>query len=313
MTAIIAMVLPMFTIGLLLLAVLVIVPRRRKLVALDADAFPSLARLRNVTLTSRIIGVVLGIIAILAVNSIGRHGLGAMLAPAVFAATQILATLAAGIITHNTARTPGTAGLEVRRVRSYLPTALTTLTASVTVLLATALVWTTVVASADDRGIAGRAFTWYYPCEYDSCSSASTPWPGSFYSGPLAIALIIVLIAAATTIIVTVRRPRNASDPEILRVDDVIRSRSVESVIAAVGVAIAGSLFAVSVLIGVTLGPASSDIHGALRGVGVSAAVIAVASLILMSWCVVVLLLPGARAARTEAARVSAPAVAGER
>ncbi len=315
MSGLFAMLLPQFTIGALLLAALIFVPRRRKLVAIDAPAFPALVRLRNVTLIARLIGVVVGIVAIVAVANAGRLGIGVLLAPAVFAATQILATLAAGVITHNAARTPGVAGLEVRNIRTYLPMGLTTVVASVTALLTVVLVWTTAVASTDDMGRAGRQFQFSYPCDGDAygCSSAFGPFPGSFYTVPLAIVLAVTLLIAAMTIIVTVRRPRNASDPEILRVDDVVRSRSVESVIAAVGVATSGSLFASSFLIGSGLGFTRDYVPADLHVIGVSATVIAGLSLLMMSWCVVVLLLPGARAARTEPGRLSATTSAGAR
>lgn len=313
MLSFIAMLLPPITIGALLVAVLIVVPRRRKLVAINADAFPGLARLRNVTLIARIIGIIVGIAAIGVVNNAGRLGLGILLSPAVFAATQILATLAAGLITHNSARTPGTAGLEVRRIRPYLPTALSALTISVAAVLTAVLVWSTTVASPDDLGRAGRNFSYTYPCDDAACGSGFGPFPGSYYSIPLAIVLAATLLIAVATIFVTVRRPRNASDPEILRVDDVVRSRSVESVIAAVGVATAGSLFAVSFLIGMPLALTGNEVPVGLHVLGVSAIVISGAALIMMSWCVVVLLLPGARAARTEAARGSAAAVASER
>lgn len=303
--------LPAITIGFLLFAVLILVPRRRRLVTLDAHAFPALARLRNVTLICRVAGILVGIAAIVALNNVERHGLGVLLVFAVFGASQILATLVAGIITHNSARTPGTAGLEVRHIRSYLPPKLTALTLSATALLAIVLSWTTAVASPDDRGYPSRAFSYAYACEYSLCGRGFGPFPGSYYSAPLTLALLLTLLIAAVAIVVTVRRPRNSSDPEILRVDDIIRSRSVESILAAVGIAMAGSLFAVTFLIGSQLGLTINDVPTGLRVLGIGAVLMSTAAFVMTVWCIVVLLLPGARAARNEANRIAAANSAG--
>lgn len=287
-----------------------LMPRRRRLVEIDERAFPHLVRLRRANMIARFAGIVVGVLIIAMLAGAGQFGMGLLLSPAVFAGTQILASLLADILTRNTARTPGIAGVEVRRVRAYLPTRLTALIASAAALLALALTWTTAVATADDQGNPGRALTYFYDCD-GVCSRGASPWPGSFYTAPLALVLAIVLGLAVLAIHITVRRPRNASDPEIVRVDNVVRARSGESVVAAVGIAFAGALFCVSFLVATAVGNPANDVPGIWRIAGWSAAVMAVASLSLTLWCVVVLLLPGAkartsdtvvRAARSEAA-----------
>lgn len=282
---------PVVLVALLLGVVLILVPQRRVLVSVNEQDFPRLSRLRDVNNTARIVGLLVGIaaITILSVIPPGRVGLGIILAPAIFAVTQILATLTAGVLTHDAARTMGTAGLEVRRIGKYLPARLSLLVASTTMILAVAMTWTTAMGVPDDMGRAGRAFSY----SFDEFTVTIGPWPGSFYTIPMAVVLGFALVIAGITIGVTVRRPRNASDPEILRVDELVRARAVESVIAALGVAMAGSLFCVSFLVALLAIPQNS-VPTLLRLAGWGAVVLEFAAMALTIWCVVLLLLPGA-------------------
>lgn len=291
----VVLVLPLTIVAALLVAVLIAIPRRRSLVAINERDFPELARLRALTTVARIIGVAVGLIVVVSLVITLPFGLGVFLAPAVFAGTQILAAMISGVVTHGAARTTGTAGLEVRSVNPYLPLGLTVLTASATTLLALALAWTTAMGVPDDMGNLGRKFTYSYPCD-GVCTAGFSPWPGSFYSIPVAVLLAIVLILAVVAVLVTVRRPRNASDPEIVRVDDFVRARSVESVVAAVGVAAAGTLLLVSIPVANGLSNPANDIPALLRIPGWGALIIGSAAFAMTVWSVVILLLPGATA-----------------
>lgn len=84
-------------------------------------------------------------------------------------------------------------------------------------------------------------------------SSGARPWPGLFYSVPLGIAVAIGLLGAVFALRVVVLRPRGGSAPDLVAVDDVLRRRAAEAVVAATGVMVAGSLFAVAVLAGFIL------------------------------------------------------------
>ncbi|WP_233557998.1 hypothetical protein [Tessaracoccus antarcticus] len=285
---------PIVAIITLLAAVLIAVPRRRRLVTINEQDFPALARLRSVNTVARVVGLVVGILVVAMLANAERLGLGLLLSPAVFALTQVLATLVAGAVTHDAARTRGTAGLEVRRLRPYLPRGLTALAASATVILGLVLAWTTAVGAPDDMGRDGRSFTYSYPCD-TVCTAGFGPWPGSYYAVPLAVLLAIVVALAVATVLVTVRRPRDASDPEIVRVDDVVRARAVESVVAAVGLASAASLFAVSLLV-TNLANPRNVVPLLLRIPGWGALLLTLAALPMTVWCVVILLLPGATA-----------------
>lgn len=295
MSALVVLVLPLLAVGVLLGITLIAVPRRRKLVAINEHDFPALSQLSAVNSTARVVGLFVGIGALTIIWVLGDvHSLGLtlFLAPAVFALTQILATVVAGVMTHDTARTRGTAGLEVRRIGTYLPKRLSVLVAATTIVLGLAMTWTTVVGVPDHMGHAGRAFSFAIPGE-PTFTATMGPWPGSFYAFPLAIALGLVLVIAGIAISVTVRRPRDASDPEIVRVDDLVRARAVESVLAAVGVGMAGTLFFVSVLVS-NLAIPQNPMPTLLRLVGWSAVVLEFATMAMTIWCVVLLLLPGA-------------------
>ncbi len=291
----IVLVFPLTTVFVLLTVVLIAVPRRRRLVAINEHDFPGLARLRSASTSARIVGLVVGLMVVVPLTVGLRFGLGVFLAPAVFAATQILATLAAGIITHDAARSPGISGLEVRRIRPYLPKGLTGLTVATTVALAIALAWTTATAEADDMGNVGRAVSFSYPCNGE-CAMGTSPWPGSFYSIPIAVLFAIVSALALATIIVIVRRPRNGSDPEIVRVDDLVRARAVETIVAAVGAGSAVTLLGVSFLVANFLGNPGNPVPILLRVPGWGAVFLTVGALAMGVWCVVILLLPGATA-----------------
>ena len=300
------------SIAMALVVVLIAIPRRRRLVSFAERDFPQLARLRNVTTAARVIALIVGLIVVVLLTTVGPLGMGFLLAPAVFAGTQIVATLVAELISRDTARTPGAAGLEVRRIRSYLPRALGTATVVTMTVLTGVLIGTTATGSPDDMGRAGRSFSYSYPCD-GVCGGSFSPWPGSFYTAPLGIALLLVVTLAVTAIVITVRRPRDASQPEIVRVDDFIRTRSAESVVAALGLGGAASLAAICVLVSRLVVSTVDGVSRVLLVAGWSAVVVGLIAFGMSMWCVVVLLLPGARARHShsdavhEAATVTTP------
>ena len=282
-----------------LVLVLVMVPRRRSLVAVEAAALPGLLRLRRATVVGRLLGLGTGALLIVPVASLGGLGRGLMLVPATFAAVQIAGVLFADVVARNAARVPGVAGLEVRVLGDFLPRRLVRYTALAATALVTLMAWTTAVADPDDLGRAGRSFRHgcTAECGAGDVSRAFGPWPGSFYSAPLAVALLLVVLFAGAALWVTVRRPRNGADSEIARVDDVIRRRSAESVVAGVGIAVGGSLAGLGFFAGPAL--AVRDVGSVLQATGLLITGGALAAVVLTVWCVVVLLLPGAGTAGT--------------
>lgn len=290
-----AFALPLLALAACLAVVLRAVPRRRALVAFDEAAHPGLARLRRSTLLGRGLAMMAGVIAGVATASTGGLGRGFALVPAVFAAVQIVGVLLVDLLARDDARTPGTAGLEVRRVRDFSAPGLVRLTGAVGAVLALFLAWAGVVAVPDDLGRAGRALA--YSCTAGCDHGTLSPWPGSYYSVPMVAALLLVLVLAGIAVRVTVRRPRNGAAPEIVVVDDVVRRRSVESVLAAVGVAFTGSLAGTALPAGGRLAGLGAN-HGpvAFQVVGWCAFLAGLAALVCLVWCLVVLLLPGAGA-----------------
>ena len=290
-----AFVVPLLALVICGAVVLWVVPRRRALVAVDEAAHPGLARLRRSTLLVRLVAMVVGAVAAVVTASTGGLGRGFALAPAVFAAVQILGVLAVDLLARDDARSPGTAGLEVRRVRDFSAPGLVRLAAAAGVGLALFLAWAGAVAGPDDLGRAGRALT--YSCVQGCDHGTLSPWPGPYYSVPMAVALLAVVLLAGLAVRVTVRRPRNGASPEIVAVDNVVRRRSVESVLAAVGVAISGSLAGTALLAGgrlAGLGPNRGPV--ALQVTGWFVLLAGLAALVGLVWCLVVLLLPGAGA-----------------
>lgn len=256
-----------------------------------AAQVPALRRLRRTHAVARVIALLVGVALTAVAGSAWSLGRGLMLAPAAFASAQIVAVLIADRATYTAMRTPGVAALEVRRVRDFVPGALTAATVVSTVALGGALTWTTAVAGPDDLGRAGRALT--FAC-VEGCDQATiSPWPGSFYSAPLAAGLGAVALLALIALAVTVRRPRNGADPVITATDEAVRRRSVETVVAAFGLAVGASLVGITLFAGVRLlvdanVPASSALT-------VGAALVSLAglwSLAVALWCTVSLLLP---------------------
>lgn len=281
-------------VALVALAVVVARPRRERARAAAAQ-LPGLCRLVRTQNVARGVALLAGIAITLPAAAAWTLGRGLMLAPAAFAAAQVVAVLIADRVSYDAVRSPGVAGLEVRRVRDYLPRGLTALTVLAAAALAAALTWTTAVASPDDLGRAGRALT--YRC-VDGCGLARiSPWPGSFYSAPLAVGLGVVAALALAAVTITVRRPRNGADASVTVIDDAVRRRSVETVVAALGLAISASLTGVAMVAGLRL-LADADVpSGGSLTTGAALLTFAGAgSCVVMLCCAVSLLLPGAGA-----------------
>lgn len=234
--------------GITVAVVLVAQPRRPPLLLPPGRL--GLARLRRVAVISRVLGLVAGLAVLIPLRYLGRLGEGLVLVPAIFATVQILGVLVAEFATRRDARQPGLAGLETRRVRDYWPRSLTVAALVTGLVLSGVIGWTTAVASADDVGRAGRAMA--YICSAECDYGSFSPWPGSFYTTPLAIGLAVTLALAVTALIVVAGRPRNGAEAKLVLLDDAIRRQSASSVLGALQVALAGSLAG----IGLTAGPA---------------------------------------------------------
>ncbi len=203
---------------------------------------PGLARLRRVGLASRGIGMAAGVALLVVLGQLDRLGQILVLVPAVFAVVQLIGVWVAEVMTRRDARQPGSAAVEVRRVRDYLPRPLAVTSVASAVVLAGVIAFTSSVASADDLGRAGRSMA--YRCRNATvCDDGSFgPWPGSFYTVPAMIGLVLALALTAAALTAAVRRPRNGGEPIVAAVDDAIRRQSISTAVASALLASAGTL-----------------------------------------------------------------------
>jgi len=269
---------------LLVLAVLVGLGRR-------TDVVPR--REWRLVQATRVLGVVAGGYAAFAVADPQEsvlpdgwdrgYGAGQMLAPAAFGLV-VLAFVAFGETVVRAPRPDGprTASLRPRAVRQYRPRPTTVAVAAVTVVLGATLLFTTLTAGVD-RSLGGHRVL---VCAAGGLREARGPYPGSFYSVPLALAVAVVLAVAALAARQVVRRPRGLATTE--HGDDVLRRRSVTVIVAAVGVATAFSQVGIGWVAGSALvelsdgcAPAWADPAGVVIGAS------AVVSLFVGLWCLV--------------------------
>ena len=237
------------------------------------------------TVRWRLAGLVTGLVVALAVGAQGGLGRGLLLAAPLFG----LCVLGGVVVGELRVRPPQgpvrRAELGVRRIRDYLPRRLATAVAVATGVLALTLVLTTAAGSPDDLGRAGRRL--FRHCTA-TVAEGRGPWPGSYYTVPLAVLVAAGLLFAATAMVRIVRRPAQAGDPAV---DDALRASAARSVTAAVGVLVSVPLAGVAAVAGMTLAgfdcrPGWWQVPTAALGVVVPAA------LVLAAWCAAVLVVP---------------------
>ncbi|QIG43013.1 hypothetical protein G5V58_09785 [Nocardioides anomalus] len=189
------------------------------------------ARAWQQVLAVRVLALAVGTVLAAFTWRVGDLGRGQMLALAVLGLC-VLAGTAVGetVIRPRPPAGPRTASLRPRRVRDHLPWT-AWLVATQAVLLVALMVLTTLTASTDDLGHA-RALA----CSAGGLGERRSPYPGAFYTGPLAIALLVVLGTATLAARRVVDRPRGMADTEAG--DDRLRRDSLDVVVAATGVAL---------------------------------------------------------------------------
>jgi hypothetical protein len=197
--------------------------------------------------TWRWAGLGLGVLAAVQTAGLGSLGLGPMLAPTAFGLCVIGGVVAGELAT--TPRDEGvrTATLETRTLGDYLPRRLSRLVVACALGLGTLLAVTTLMGSPDDMGRVGRSLERRCSAEW---GAGHGPWPGLFYSVPLALAVAVGLLGAGIALRTVVLRPRRGSTSELVAADDLLRRRSAEAVVAATGVMVAASLCGVALFAG---------------------------------------------------------------
>jgi hypothetical protein len=234
-----------------------------------------------------------GVITGLAVGGVaagaGALGRGLLLAAPLFGLCVLAGVVAGEVSVRPAAGRTRAAVLELRRVRDYLPRGLTRATAAATAVLAGLIAVTSAVAAPDGLGRAGRDLQL-------ACGSGllqtSGPWPGSFYTVPLAVLVAAGLVLAGGALRAVAGRARTGTDQESVAADDALRRRAAWTVTSACGILVAvplAGLCAVSAgaVLSLFCRPAWLTVAGwALLG-------LAIAAVGLLSWCAAVLLAPG--------------------
>ena len=278
--------------------------RRNRVVSFDRDRYPGLATLRRSTMTARYIGLAAAVVGFGLVAAWGRLGRGWFLAPAAAGAVLIVAVMIGQQVAYGGARTVGVAAVERRLIRNYLPRGSALAVALCLAMLVAASIWTTVSASPDSLATQ-RAFTVTGSARVGSeaapgtqvITSTSTPFPGSFYTIPIAIGVPIVLLLGGIALWLTARRPRNGADPELVAVDDALRRQTAQGVVAGVGLVMSLSLLLVAFLAALALLGAAEFGAGYVVG-GTVFGLMALGSLIVAAWSTVLVLVPGTRAVK---------------
>ena len=239
---------------------------------------------------TRVVGVVVGFLASQAVAEGNSNGTGPMLAPTVFG-TCVLLAVVAGETLVRPRRDAGvrSASLGVRRLRDYVPRAWIPV-AVVVVLTAALLLLTTLTASPDPTDGTARTVS----CERGIYGSTAGPYPGSYYSGPLALGLLVVLVVAGLAARQVVLRPRGQGD---LGGDDALRRRSLRVVVAATGVAVGSSYVGVATTAAAALHTIGGQVGDCAPGwagpVATALGVSVLPVVVLVIGCALVLLRPG--------------------
>ncbi|MCC5947091.1 MAG: hypothetical protein JJT89_01435 [Nitriliruptoraceae bacterium] len=231
-------------------------------------------------------GVVLAVVALQVPDTLGR---GTMLAAPMFAFGVLAGVLGGELRVVAPPRSGRSASLEVRRVRDYLPPRLSVAVGVGVIALGLLLALTTAVGSPDDLGRAGRRLVQVCVATAEVTRTVGRgPWPGSFYSVPLATVVLAGLAASAAALQQIVRRPRQGEDAEV---DDVLRTDAAAAVVAASGILIAVPLAGVSAI--ASMGLLGIDCPSWwMRGVGWLTLLAVPLAAALVAWCAAALVMP---------------------
>ncbi len=116
-----------------------------------------------------------------------NNGEGALYAILTLGLCAVAGVLLGDVLTAPPRGAVRTAGLTPRRVRDYVPPRMTVLLLGLAAALIVLLITAAAVASRDDLGRAGRAFT--VTC--GGLTHSYTPWPGLYYGLPILASLAL--------------------------------------------------------------------------------------------------------------------------
>ncbi|SCG45814.1 hypothetical protein [Micromonospora humi] len=224
--------------------------------------------------------------------------LGALLAAPVFGLSVLVSVLVSESRVAPPRGATRSAAVEVRTVGDYLPRRLSGAVAVAAAGLAALLAVTTASGGPDDFGNPGRALKLHCP---PTTSEGHGPWPGSFYSIPLAVLVLLGLVTAYVVLRSIVRRPRLGSTADLIRVDDLLRRRAARAVAGAGGILVGLPLAGVCAtaawtLLATACGPAWG------KPVGWFLLAVLPAVIAFTAWCTTAVLVPEKPAAHEAAA-----------
>lgn len=264
--------------------------RRRTRLLADPATHPGLAHLDRASILARRVGVVAGAVLAAAAAAVLPLGRGVLLAPSLFSLVLVLALAGTEVRLWRSARTPGVAALETRDPADYLPRSLFAGLGATGASLLALLTWCAAHQNTkpDDMGTIGRAFEWRVLQSPGDPGVINTkgPFPGTWYSLPIAVVLVCVLLTLGLGLGLVLRRPRNGADPVVVAIDDQARTRNAEAMAAAALLGVAGSLLACSLL-------AAMMVLEPFPWLALALVVSALCALLACTWAISVLLVPG--------------------
>jgi len=255
-----------------------------------------LARVRGRTVAWRLAGLGTGLIAAIALSTLPAEslGLGVALAPPTFALCLLCGVIVGEVFVRAPAGTTRRASIEIRSARAFLPRVMLRWVGGTGAVLLGFLAVTTLLGASDDRGRVGRAIAVRCGPEV---SAAATPWPGLYYSLPIAGAVVVGVAVAALAARVVAQRPRPQADEPGHIVDDTLRRASGRTIVAAVGVLVAAPLAGSAAFAGVALQTVGCG-PTAMRLAGLACIGLAGAATLAAAAFAATILLPGERTDR---------------
>lgn len=230
---------PLALLGCLVAAATLLSTRRQQWPVPVDRRVDALGRVARHTARWQLAGLIVGLLGAASLSRSDRLSLGrgVLLAAPAFGLCVLVGVLIGEATAIRPPSTPTrTAAIETRRTRDYLPPRLAgmvTVLAGMLALLLTLASWN---AASDDLGRAGRALR--QVCD-DGTVALASPWPGTFYSAPLALTVAAGLLMATLVLRRVVRRPRLGVDAELRALDDSLRRRTAEAITAACGTLVA--------------------------------------------------------------------------
>lgn len=192
-------------------------------------------------------GLVAGVVAAMAAANAGGVGVGVLLAAPLFGLFVIAGVLAGELSVTVPATGTMSASVARRTGSLYLPRRLTRSVVVSSAVLAVTLLGTSLVGSHDDLGRAGRSLE--LACN-STTSSATGPWPGSYYTVPLLPLLMIGLLCSGAALKRVVQRARLGGSLDVAGADDHLRRIAAGTVVGAAGVLVSITLLGTSLIAG---------------------------------------------------------------